>query len=328
VASTAFFASLLAHEVSHAVVARRNGVGVRSITLWLFGGVAQLDGEAHTAGADFRIAAVGPGTSIALAVVFALGQLAADAVGSAALVVTVLSWLWKINLLLAAFNLVPAAPLDGGRILRAALWRAWGDRVRASVAAARAGRGFGIVLIGLGIVEFAYGGVVGLWPALLGWFLYSAAGTEERMARLRGGIGHLRVGQVMSPGPPVVAAPTSASEVIDRVRWQWRGEAVVVVDDHGWLAGVLPVRALQAVPFDQRAFTSAGALAVPLTSVPVAHVDEPLQALLERMGRTPGVPALVLTGDKRLAGIVGEADLERAAAFGAAPWGPREPAWR
>lgn len=328
VASAAFFASLLAHEVSHAVVARRNGVGVHSITLWLFGGVAQLEGEAHTAGADFRIAAIGPGTSIALAVAFALGQLAAQAAGAVGLVVTVLSWLWKINLLLAAFNLVPAAPLDGGRILRAGLWRAWGDRVRASVAAARAGRAFGIVLIGLGIIEFAYGGVVGLWPALLGWFLYSAAGMEERAGRLRGGIGHLQVGQVMSPNPPVVPARSTVSELADRALWQWRGDAVVVVDDQGWLAGVLPVRVLRSVPSDQRPFTSVGPLSIPLPSVPVARVDEPLQALLDRMAQAPGVPALVLHGDKRLAGMVSESDLERAATFGAPPPRQKQPAWR
>jgi Zn-dependent protease len=329
VATAAFFVSLLAHEVSHAVVARHNGVGVRSITLWLFGGVAQLEGEAHTAGADFRIAAVGPGTSIALAVVFALGQLAADAAGAAGLVVTVLSWLWKINLLLAAFNLIPAAPLDGGRILRAGLWRAWGDRTRASLAAARAGRGFGIVLIAVGIVEFAYGGVTGLWPALLGWFLYSAAGMEERAARLRGGLGHLRVGQVMTPNPPAVPAGVTVAELVDRVLWHWRGDALAVVDDHGWLAGVLPVRAVQSVPPDRRAVTAVGQLAVPLAAVPVARVDEPLQALLERMAGASGVPALVLDGDRRLAGIVTDTDLERAAALGAtATRRQREPAWR
>jgi CBS domain-containing protein len=290
--------------------------------------VAQLEGEAHTAGADFRIAAVGPGTSIALAVTFALGQLAAEAAGVTGLVVTVLSWLWKINLLLAAFNLIPAAPLDGGRILRAGLWRAWRDRARASLAAARAGRAFGIVLIGVGVVEFAYGGVTGLWPALLGWFLYSAAGMEERVARMRGGLGHLRAAQVMTPNPPAVPSSVSVAELVDRILWQWRGDAIAVVDAQGWLAGALAVRAVQAVPPDRRAFTTVGQLAAPLTVVPVARVDEPLRALLERMAQASGIPALVLDGDQRLAGIVSEADLERAAGFGTAPPRPPAPAWR
>ncbi|MHB8593915.1 MAG: site-2 protease family protein, partial [Acidimicrobiales bacterium] len=191
VAAVLFFASLLAHEVSHAVVARHDGVGVRSITLWLFGGVAQLEGEAHTPGADFRIAAVGPATSIALGGVFAVAQLLAQGVGLHGLLIDVLSWLWKINLLLAVFNLIPAAPLDGGRILRAGLWRHWDDRTRAALAAARAGRVLGIVLVAVGVLEFAYGGLPGLWPALLGWFLYVAAGGEENAVRVRHDVAHL-----------------------------------------------------------------------------------------------------------------------------------------
>jgi Zn-dependent protease len=115
IAAALFFASLLAHEGSHAVAARRHGIGVRSITLWLFGGVAQLEGEAHSPGADFTIAAVGPGMSVVLAGAFAGTQLLLEHAGVHGLVVGVCSWLWEINLLLAAFNLIPAAPLDGGR---------------------------------------------------------------------------------------------------------------------------------------------------------------------------------------------------------------------
>ncbi len=161
VTAALFFVSLLAHEGAHAVVARHHGVGVRSITLWLFGGVAQLEGEAPHPRADFAIAAVGPGTSVALAGVFAAAQALLEQAGAHGLVVGVSSWLWQINLLLAGFNLIPAAPLDGGRILRAGLWKVTGNRVRAAVLAARAGSGFGIVLIGLGLVEFATGSPFG-----------------------------------------------------------------------------------------------------------------------------------------------------------------------
>ncbi len=164
VAATLFLASLLAHEGSHAVAARRHGVGVRSITLWLFGGVAQLEGEAHTPGADFTIAAVGPATSVVLAGAFAAAQQLLEHAGAHGLVVDVASWLWQINLLLAGFNLIPAAPLDGGRILRAGLWRITGNRARASVLAARAGIGFGAVLIGLGLFELLTGAASACGP--------------------------------------------------------------------------------------------------------------------------------------------------------------------
>ena len=328
IAAIVFFASLLAHEVSHAVVARRNGVGVESITLWLFGGVAQLEGEAHTAGADFRIAAVGPATSILLAVVFAGGQLATTGAGGGGLPADVFSWLWKINLLLAAFNLIPAAPLDGGRILRAALWRLWADRIRATIAAARAGRAFGLLLVatGVGLAMFTTGGFFWLWPAVLGWFLYSAAGVEERAARLRVGLAQLTVGQVMEPAPPTVGGRATLAEV-SRQLWSYQGVAVAVTDDQGFLAGILTLDAARAVPPWRAADTAVGELAVPLHAVPVARPDEPALAALGRMAAAGGTPALVLDSDSRLAGIVTAADLERALGRIAAPRRP-QPAGR
>ena len=159
-------ASVLAHEVSHALVSRHNGVRVRSITLFVFGGMAQLEGEAHTPDADFRIAAVGPATSMGLAALFGAAQALAVAAGIHGLATALLAWLWQINLLLAVFNLIPGAPLDGGRILRSVLWRRWGDRTRASVAAAHAGRVVAAVLVSFGVVVFvSTGSPVGLWPA-------------------------------------------------------------------------------------------------------------------------------------------------------------------
>ena len=137
IASVLFFASLLAHELAHAVVARHNGIGVRSITLWLFGGVAQLEGEALSPGADFRIAAVGPATSLVLAGIFGAVEALAASAGVHGLALGVLEWLWRINLLLAAFNVIPAAPL-GGRMLRAGLWSWNHDRDRSAILAARA----------------------------------------------------------------------------------------------------------------------------------------------------------------------------------------------
>lgn len=325
IAAVLFFASLLAHEISHAVVARRNGVGVRSITLWLFGGVAQLESEAHTPGADFAIAAVGPGTSLALAGLFGAAQAAGQGLGLGGLPIDVLSWLWKINLLLAVFNLVPAAPLDGGRILRSGLWRAWRDSVRATVAAARAGRVFGAVLIVLGLVEFSYGGVLGLWPAVLGWFLWSAAGLEERAARLRGGVEHLAAWQVMVQRPPVLPDSETVAQLASTL-WNYRGDAVAVTDDRGWLSGLVTVDAVRGVAHGERPVKRLRDIAVPLASVPVVRVGDPVVVLLQRMRSAAGTPAFVLDDEGRLAGIVSGSDLERAAAWG--PHQQRQPAGR
>jgi Zn-dependent protease len=220
VAAALFFLSLLAHEASHAVVARHYGVGVRSITLWIFGGVAQLEGEAYTPGQDFTIADDGPGMSLALAGVFGAVQLVLERAGAHGLPADVPSWLWQINLLLAGFNLIPTAPLDGGRILRAGLWRATGNRSRATAMAARAGLGFGVVLMALGAAEFLLlSNPFGLWPAFLGWFLFTAARAELEAARLQRGTDCLGVGDVMVPAPTVPCALTV--EQLLAGQWPW-----------------------------------------------------------------------------------------------------------
>jgi len=327
VAALLFFASLLAHELSHAVVARRNGVGVRSITLWLFGGVAQLQGEAHDPGADFRIAAIGPTTSAVLAGAFGVAEAVAHSLGFSGLSVDVLSWLWKINLLLAAFNLIPGAPLDGGRILRAGLWKAHGDRIRASVVAARAGRVFGLVLVALGLVGFAYyDDAFGLWPAVLGWFLWSAAGTEERIARLRGGVAHLAAWQVMAPNPPSLPQADTVADLVNAL-WSYRGDALAITDERGWLSGLVTAQAVRAVPADQRQHTQLRHIAVPLAQVPVVRVGDPVAVLLERLSAAGGTPAMVLDGEGRLAGIVAGPELERAAMFGMSPYRQAASRW-
>jgi Zn-dependent protease len=183
-AAVLFFGSLLAHELAHAVVARGHGVEVDGITLWLLGGVARLRSEAPPARSELQIAAVGPGMSLALAGAFALAALGADIFMLPALGVAVLAWLALINAALALFNLLPAAPLDGGRVLAGVLWAVHGDQWRAVETAARAGRvvGFGLIAFGiLGIVTpLPYGGP---WTALVGWFVVSSAAAEEGHAR-------------------------------------------------------------------------------------------------------------------------------------------------
>ena len=171
IAAVLFIASLLAHELAHAVVARATGVEVEGITLWLLGGVAQLRGEARSAAAELAIAAVGPATSVALGALFAAVTAGLSAAGERGLPVAVAGYLAMANVALAVFNLVPAAPLDGGRVLRAAVWRATGDRFRAARVAAGAGRVFGLLLILAGVARVLFGAGLGG----CGW--YCSAGS-------------------------------------------------------------------------------------------------------------------------------------------------------
>ena len=312
VAAALFMGSILAHEVSHAVVAKHNGVGVHSITLWLFGGVAQLEGEALTPGADFRIAAVGPGMSILLGAIFGSVAVLSEHAGIHGLPLYVAKWLSYINLLLAAFNLIPAAPLDGGRILRAGLWKRSGNQARASVTASRAGRAFAIVLIALGFVEIARGETEGIWFALMGWFLFSAARAEEGAATLKGSIAGLTVGHAMSRQPPTLPSTMTVAEVLRGYLHWLQGDAIAVVGVTGVLEGVLTVEGLQSVAPAARASTRIGEVALPILSLPVAHPDELVSDVLRRMQAALG-PAVVLDGEGRLAGLVTPAGIQRAA---------------
>jgi Zn-dependent protease len=181
----AFYAGLLAHELSHAFVAERHGVSVKGIVLWLFGGVAQLEGDTPRAPSELRLAAAGPATSLGIAAIAAAIAWLLAAIGASSLMVAAVWWLAGINALLAAFNLLPAFPLDGGRILRALLWRRWSDRVRATAVAAKVGLIAGYGLIGVGILEFLAGGgaLGGVWLAVIGWFITVAARQQNERVR-------------------------------------------------------------------------------------------------------------------------------------------------
>jgi Zn-dependent protease len=185
VAAVLFFGSILAHELAHALEARHRGIEVRSITLYLFGGATETASEARRPGDEFAVTAVGPWTSLVLGCAFALLASGADEVGLTApgQVAALLAW---VNLVLAFFNVLPGAPLDGGRMLDSLVWRVTGDHRRARRVATGAGRVLGSALVALGLFEVVAvsGGVVdGLWLALVGWFLVQAAAAEGRTTR-------------------------------------------------------------------------------------------------------------------------------------------------
>ena len=177
-----FLASILAHELGHSIVAQRNGVGVKYINLFALGGVAVLESEPRSAGAAGRIALAGPAVSVGLGLgSLALG-LAGGVLGFPALFTSALTWLGFINLALAVFNMIPALPLDGGRVLQAALWHRRGERHQATISAARLGRYIGWGLVALGLWQFSSGGA-GIWTAMIGWFVVSSAKAEGRHAK-------------------------------------------------------------------------------------------------------------------------------------------------
>ncbi|PJE25288.1 MAG: site-2 protease family protein [Mycobacterium sp.] len=304
--------SLLAHELAHAVVARRVGVATDSVTLWLFGGVTTLRGEAPTPKAAFRIAVAGPATSLALSVAFAGLAITLESAHIAVIVVSVAWWLSAVNLMLGLFNLLPGAPLDGGRLVRAFLWQRHGDRVRAAVGAAHAGRIVAIVLITLGLAEFVVGGLIsGVWLAFIGWFILAAAREEEVQATNQQMFGGMCVADAMTPKPHTAPDWISVEDFIQCYVLGDRHSAYPITDRQGTTVGLVTLRQLRDVAPGLRATTRVRDIALPLGNVPVAAPGESLNALLQRM--TPVGPrsrALVMEEDKAV-GIVTAGDVAR-----------------
>ncbi len=305
-----FFCSILAHELGHALVARRNGVEVEGITLWLFGGVARLGGESPDPGAELRIAAVGPAISVLVGAAAGAAAVLLDLIGAHELLVGTATWLAIINVVLAVFNLLPGAPLDGGRILRALLWWRSGDRVGSAVKAARGGRAIGWLLVVLGVLEFAAGaGLGGLWFALIGWFLINVARAEEGSAVLRGALGGITVRQAMSPDPVTVHAAVPVSQLIDEYLFRHRFSAFPVLADDGRPPGLVTLNAMKAVAPDRRPTTPVGDIAYWGDEVPRAAPDDALAELLPRLNGAEGRALVFDRG--RLVGIVSPTDVAR-----------------
>jgi Zn-dependent protease/CBS domain-containing protein len=313
IATVLFLASVLAHELAHAVLARRNGIRVESITLWLLGGVAQLTGEPRSPGADLRIAAAGPLTSLALGVVFGAGASGLLLAGAHGLPVAVFAYLAGVNVILAIFNLVPAAPLDGGRVLRAVLWLIWRDRPRAAIAAARTGRIFGYLLVFLGFLQVASGsGFSGLWLMLIGLFLVNGAAAEEHQARLGSMLNGVLVGDVMTAHPLVVNPGLTVEEFISGIAFAYPFSGYPLADPNGRLLGLVTLNRVRAVPSQRRAVTRLIDIACQPDGVPTALPHEPLTDLLPRMDGCADGRAVVIDETNAVVGIVTASDVSRA----------------
>jgi Zn-dependent protease/CBS domain-containing protein len=312
IAAVAFFLSLLAHEISHAVVAQRHGIEVEGIVLWLFGGVARLKSEARDPITDLKVAGVGPLVSLALGAAFGALTMIAAGLGVEGLPLGVLGWLALINVILAVFNLVPATPLDGGRLLRAWLWHRRGDRLSAVVSASRAGRAFGFGLVALGLVSLlVLPGVGGLWLVLIGWFIASAAGAEEQQAVAQESLSGLRAEDVMTPDPITVPAGLSVGELLDAYALRYRCSAFPVVGPEGRLLGLVTLNQVRQLPQDRRGTTSIDRIARPLAEVPLVETTRALSDVLEAMGDATDGRVLVRDETGALVGIISPTDVTR-----------------
>ena len=312
VAALLFYLSLLSHEMGHALVARRLGVKVDGITLWIFGGVARLRGDAATPGMEAKITIAGPIVSLALGILFGAATFALDATGGPPLVEGGCAWLAGSNAILLLFNLVPAFPLDGGRLLRAWLWKRSGDRYRATSGAAWLGRMCALLMIGIGLLElFVLGQLSGLWLIFLAWFLMSAARSEQSQVLMRGALRGVRVGDVMSRDPIVAPGWITVDEFMRTyVPAQHAGVYPLKTFD-GALDGLVTLSRLAQVPPDERRVRRVRDFGRGIDEVAKASPGELLTAVLDRLSAADDGQILVVDGGK-LVGMLSPADITRA----------------
>jgi Zn-dependent protease len=324
----AFFGSILLHELGHAVVAMRNGIGITEITLWLFGGVAHMARDTDSAGAEFRIAVAGPLVTLAIAITSVAvgiglagseqGFLDAMLVEDGAEVsggLAVLGWIATLNILVLFFNLIPAFPLDGGRIARAAAWKLTGDRNRATRFAAGVGQGFSYLFMGIGIALVFVPGAAftGIWLAVIGFLLGSAARGASRQTRITSRIDGLSVSDVMDPEPVAIPDDTTVERALDefflRYRWPW----FPVTDAARRFRGMLAREAAESVPDADRSSRRVDEVFEPDSGESLqVRGDAPLSSLigndaLRRLGALAAVD-----GEGHLLGIVTADQIGRA----------------
>jgi len=308
-ASLVFFASILLHELSHSVVARSRGMQVRGITLFFFGGVSQLEDEPRKPADEFLMAVVGPLTSAVLGVVF-IGMKLLFPSGS--LASGLLAWLGFINLALAAFNLLPGFPLDGGRVFRSIAWAATGSLLKATRLAARAGSLIAYALILWGILQaFLYDHMVeGLWYGFLGWFLLSAAQKSVEQLQRRLVLDRLRVSEILRPDCGRVGPEESVAQFVEERLLRSGERCTLVADGDGTLLGLLTVHEVKALPRDAWPTTPIRAVMVPLARLRTTGPDRPLLEALEAMNESR-VNQLPVVEGSTIRGLVTREDLLR-----------------
>ncbi len=310
VAVILLFASVLAHELAHSLVARARGLPVKSITLFIFGGVSNIEREPQSAGVEFQMAFVGPLTSIViggafLAVLFLLNAITTLPI----LLKALLTYAGFINLVLGVFNLIPGFPMDGGRVLRAILWRVSGSLARATQWAVRVGQVVAYLMILTGIwLFFVWNALDGLWIGFVGLFLLQAAQAEFAQSQLEASIIGVTVGDVMTAAPTAVTPDLTAQQFVDEhlLRTGQRALPVVENSESQRLIGIVTLRDVRGLERERWPVTSVSQIMTPLAQLTTVEATQPLSDALPRL-RQAGVNQLPVVRNGRLVGLL---DLE------------------
>ncbi|MEU7510710.1 site-2 protease family protein [Streptomyces sp. NPDC042898] len=302
--------SLLAHEAAHAFIARRKDIPVQDVTLWALGGMTRM-GKPRTAGAAFLVAVGGPLASLVLGAAALGAGVGLNALFGWAVPAAVLVWLAWVNVLLGVFNLLPAAPLDGGRVVQSVIWWRTGDRDRAERAAARSGQVLGFLLTAGGWVLLLRGSLGGLWLMVIGFFVLVVAGAERRQAGMATALQGVRAASVMSS--PVETCPDwlTVERCVDDVAMRARHSALPLIDFEGRPSGLVDLSQFAGIPAPQRKTVRVRDVATPLSQCTTCAPDDLLEDVLEGAHPSRSGIRILVTDGPLLAGIITARDITR-----------------
>ncbi len=303
------FAAIIFHELSHSLVARRYGLRMKGITLFLFGGVAEMGEEPASAKAEFMMAIAGPISSLVLALGFYGLYLVGKGAGWSVSIIGVVAYLAFINVILVAFNLIPGFPLDGGRMLRSALWY-WKNNLRwATRIASQIGEGFGMVLILLGILKVILAGnfIGGMWLCLIGMFLRGAASQSYQQVLMRHALEGEMVRRFMNTNPVTVSPAISVQQLVEEYIYKYHHKMFPVVDG-GRLIGCISIQQVKEIPRDKWNQRTVGQLVTSCSSENTVRADDDAMKVLSMMNRTRASRLMVVDGGQ-LVGIIALKDM-------------------
>lgn len=303
-----FFASLVAHELAHALVAKAKDIPVEGITLFIFGGISRTRMDAERPGDEFQIAGVGPLVSLILAGVFGLIWWWGNSAGWSVGITGVARYLASINLLLAIFNLLPGFPLDGGRLFRSLVWKITGNLKRATRIASWGGRFFGYFLIALGFVQlFGNNFLGGLWLILIGWFLSNAAEMSYRQHLVHAGLEGVPAKEIATRSPQTVTSDLSLQELVDEYFLHYRYQAFPVTEN-GQLVGIITLNQVKEIPRERWQQQTVAKTMKPIDDVVTVSPNENMTQVIQKM-EDSGIRRVLVTQDAQLRGIITGSDI-------------------
>ncbi|MEN8146750.1 MAG: site-2 protease family protein [Campylobacterota bacterium] len=302
------FVSIIIHEFSHSLVARRYGLEIRGITLFIFGGIAEMKGEPSNPKTEFLMAIAGPIASFMLSILFGTLYLVGERLGLPIPVMGILGYLSGINMLLVVFNMIPAFPTDGGRILRSVLWWIKGDIYWATRLASRISLIFAMTIMFIGFLNLLGGNFIGgLWWILIGYFIFNAAGASYQHLLMERSFGGKTVRYFMNPNPVTVPSHITLQEFVDKYVYHYHYKMFPVADGHR-VAGVITTQALKTVPREEWHHLRVGELMQPQSPDNSIGPDTPVNEALGKMSGN-GLSRLLVLEHGKMVGIVTLKDL-------------------